>query len=249
MFNLKEIQKEIKEFWTKEKIYAKLSEKNKNGEKFWLLDGPPFANGVPHVGHIKNTVFKDIAIRVAFMKGNKVLFQPGFDTHGLPVENMVEKKLGLQSKKDIEKFGVINFMQECKKNAALNKNLWMEVYDNLGSLYVLKEPYLTYEDYYIESAWWTFKKMYDKKLVYEGEKPVMWCPHCQTSLSGYEVTDSYKDVQDPGVYVLFRLRNSEESLLVYTTTPWTLPGNVAVAIAKDENYVTVEVQGKKLAAV
>ena len=244
MFNLKEIQKEIEELWKKEKINEKLL--NRKGEKYWVLDGPPYANGVPHIGHIKNTVFKDIAIRVAFMNGKNVLFKPGFDTHGLPVENMVEKKLGLQSKKDIEKYGVINFMQECKKNAALNKDLWMNVYDKLGSLYALKEPYLTYEDYYIESAWWTFKKMYEKGLVYDGEKPVMWCPHCQTSLSGYEVTDSYKDVQDPGIYVLFRLRNSDESLLVYTTTPWTLPGNVAIAIAPNENYVTIEVLGKKI---
>src|SRR3989344_414765 len=245
MFDLKKIQEEVEQFWEKEKINGKL-DKVTGKDRYFLLDGPPYANGVPHVGHIKNTVFKDLYIRLNMMKGKKVLFRPGFDTHGLPVENMVEKKLGLQSKKDIEKYGVINFMQECKKNAALNKDLWMNVYDKLGSLYALKEPYLTYEDYYIESAWWTFKKMYEKGLVYDGEKPVMWCPHCQTSLSGYEVTDSYKDVQDPGIYVLFRLRNSDESLLVYTTTPWTLPGNVAIAIAPNENYVTIEVLGKKI---
>ena len=245
MFDLKKIQEEVEQFWEKEKINGKL-DKGTGKDRYFLLDGPPYANGVPHVGHIKNTVFKDLYIRLNMMKGKKVLFRPGFDTHGLPVENMVEKKLGLQSKKDIEKYGVINFLRECKDNAALNKDVWMRVYKKIGSVYAGKDPYLTYENYYIESGWWTFKKMWEKRLIYEGEKPVMWCPHCQTSLSGYEVTDSYKDVKDPGIYVLFRLKNSDESLLVYTTTPWTLPGNTAVAIAPGEDYVTIELNGKKI---
>ncbi|MBS3091042.1 isoleucine--tRNA ligase [Candidatus Pacearchaeota archaeon] len=246
MIDFKKVEEEMWEFWEKNKIYEKLEEKNKKGEKFWLLDGPPYANGVPHIGHIKNTVFKDIVIRMNFMKGKSVMVKPGFDTHGLPVENMVEKKLGLQSKKDIETYGIPNFMKQCKDNAALNKNIWMRVYKKLGSLYCLKEPYLTYDDSYISSGWWTFNEAYKKGFAYWGEKPVMWCPHCQTSLSGYEITDSYKDVQDPGIYILFRIRNSDESLLVYTTTPWTLPGNVAIAIAPDENYVVADVAGRKI---
>ena len=246
MLDLKKIEEEVREFWQKQGIYSKLEKKNEKGKKFWLLDGPPFANGVPHIGHIKNTVFKDLVIRMNFMKGHNVIFRPGFDTHGLPVENMVEKKLGLQSKKDIETFGTAKFMQECKNNAALNKDLWMKVYSGLGSMYSMKEPYLSYDDSYISSGWWVFSQMHKKGLMYWGEKPVMWCPHCQTSLSGYEVTDSYKDVQDPGIYVLFRLTNSDESLLVYTTTPWTLPANVAIAIAPKENYVSVEVSGRKI---
>ncbi|RLG13277.1 isoleucine--tRNA ligase [Candidatus Pacearchaeota archaeon] len=244
MYNFKEIEKEIEKFWDKNKIYDKLIKRK--GKKFFLLDGPPYANFIPHVGHIKNTVFKDLIIRMNFMKGFQVLFQPGFDTHGLPVENMVEKKLGLDSKKDIESYGIDKFMKKCKDNATLNKNIWMRVYKRLGSVYALKEPYLTYENYYIESGWWAFSKMYKKGMVYEGEKPVMWCPHCETSLAGYEITDSYKDVKDPGIYVLFKLKNSDEYLLVYTTTPWTLPSNVAIAVAPMADYVIVNINGRKI---
>lgn len=244
MIDLKKIEENVREFWEKNKINEKLIEKP--GKSYFLLDGPPYANFTPHAGHIKNTVFKDMLIRLAFMKGHKVLFQPGFDTHGLPVENMVEKKLDLKSKKDIEKYGVDRFMKDCKNSATLNKELWMNAYKDLGGLYALKKPYITYEDDYISSAWWAFSEMYKKEFVYEGEKPVMWCPHCETSLAGYEVTDSYKEVVDPGVYVLFKLKDSDEHLLVFTTTPWTLPANVAVAIAPNEDYVVVEVSGKKV---
>lgn len=243
MFDLKHSEKEMHDYWKRNNIHEKLLARK--GKRYSVLDGPPYANFVPHVGHIKNTVFKDAIIRMKFMQGYNVLFQPGFDTHGLPVENMVEKKLGLASKKDIEKFGIENFMRECRNNAALNKDLWMSVYHQLGSLYALKQPYLTYENYYVESGWWSFAQIYKKKLVYEGEKPVMWCAHCETSLAGYEVTDSYKDVQDPGVYVLFKLDGKkDESILVYTTTPWTLPANVAIAVAGDEEYVKVDIAGK-----
>ena len=244
MYDFKKTEKEISEFWNKNKIYDKLMKRK--GKSYFLLDGPPYANFIPHVGHIKNTVFKDLIIRLAFMKGSKVFFQPGFDTHGLPVENMVEKKLSLNSKKDIEKYGISKFMSVCKENAALNKDLWMDTYSALGSMYSLKDPYLTYEDYYIESGWWSFSQMHKKGMVYKGEKPVMWCSHCETSLAGYEVTDSYKDVSDPGIYILFKLKDSDENLLVYTTTPWTLPANVAVAISSNEDYVSVEIEGRKV---
>lgn len=246
MLDFKKTEEEVASFWKKNKIVSKLKNKNSKGKPYFVLDGPPYANFTPHVGHIKNTVFKDLLIRIALMKGNKVLFQPGFDTHGLPVENMVENKLGLKSKKDIETYGIEKFMQDCRESAVLNKNLWMDAYHRLGSLYDGEEPYLTYENYFIESAWWAFNEMYKKKMVYEGEKPVMWCPHCETSLAGYEVTDSYKEVVDTGVYVLFKLVESDEHLLVYTTTPWSLPGDVAIAIAPEETYVTVELGGKKI---
>ena len=244
MYDFKTNEAEILKFWKSKKIYEKLM--SRKGKRYFLLDGPPYANFIPHVGHIKNTVFKDLIIRLNFMKGFNVLFQPGFDTHGLPIENMVEKKLGLKNKKDIEKFGIANFMMECKKNAALNKDIWMRVYKNLGALYALKDPYITYENYYIESAWWGFAQMYKKGMIYEGERPVMWCPHCETSLAGYEVTDSYKDLKDPGVYVLFKLKDSNEHLLIYTTTPWTLPSNVAIAVNPKEKYAKIDIDGKKV---
>lgn len=245
MYKHQEVEKDVLKFWKANNIIGKLISKNR-GRNYFLLDGPPYANFIPHVGHIKNTVFKDLIIRVGIMKGYSVLFQPGFDTHGLPVENMVEQKLSLKNKKDIERFGIDKFVKECKNSAILNKDLWMTAYKRLGSLYEMKEPYLTYENYYIDSAWWAFSKMHKKALVYEGEKPVMWCPHCETSLAGYEITDSYKDVTDPGIYVLFKLKDSEEYLLVYTTTPWTLPANIAIAIAPKEDYVVVAVNGKKI---
>ncbi len=233
-------EKDMRSLWREKKLLEKLNAKRKDGDKYFLLDGPPYANYVPHVGHIRNTVYKDLYIRWEFMKGKNVLFQPGFDTHGLPIENMVEKKLNLKSKKDIQKLGISNFMKTCRESAALNKDLWMEVYDLLGSWYSWKEPYLTYENSYIESTWWSFKKLWDKGLAYEGKKPVFWCPSCETALAGYEATDSYKNVTDPSIYIKFQLVDDPKtSLLVYTTTPWTLPANCAVVVHPEKEYVKV----------
>lgn len=240
MYSFKEIEEEIGKNWKKIKLLDKLEKKNSKGKKYFLLDGPPYANFVPHVGHVRNSVFKDFNIRLEFMKGRNVFFQPGFDTHGLPVENMVEKKLKLKSKKDIEKLGIKNFTSECKKWAATNKDLWMKVYDKLGSWYSWKEPYLTYENYYLESGWWSFKQLWEKDFIYEGKKAVTWCPRCETALSGYEVTDSYKDLVDPIVYVKFKVKDKDEYLLVFTTTPWTLVSNVAIAAHPEGTYVKVE---------
>jgi len=175
-------------------------------------------------------------------------FRPGFDTHGLPIEHAMEKSLRLNSKKDILKYGLSRFLMLCKKNATLNMELWMMVYKQLGSLYALKKPYLTYNDSYLESGWWTFKRWYEKGLVYEGEKPVFYCPRCQTSLAGYEVTDSYKQLEDPSIYILFKLKTkakTAEYILVWTTTPWTLISNVALAIREDTNYVKVKLSNGK----
>ncbi len=239
-YDFKKVEEEMKDLWKKIKLLHKLEIKNKSGDRYFLLDGPPYANFVPHVGHIRNTVYKDLYIRWAFMKGMNVLFQPGFDTHGLPIENMIEKKLDIKNKQEIKKLGISKFMKECKNSAALNKDLWMDVYGKLGSYYSLKEPYLTYHNSYIESAWWAFKKIWDKDLVYEGKKPVHWCPKCQTALAGYEATDAYKNVTDPAIYVKFKLKDSDEQILVYTTTPWTLPANVAIAAHPEVDYAIVE---------
>ncbi|MBU2639749.1 MAG: isoleucine--tRNA ligase [Nanoarchaeota archaeon] len=240
MYQFKEVEEEIRKNWKKIKLLDKLEKKNSKGKNYFLLDGPPYANFVPHVGHIRNTVLKDLNIRLAFMKGRNVFFQPGFDTHGLPIENMVEKKLGLKSKKDIEKLGIGKFTAECKKWAAINKDLWMKVYDLLGSWYSWKEPYLTYENYYLESGWWTFKNLWEKDLIYEGKKAVTWCPKCETALAGYEVTDSYKNLTDPIIFVKFKIKNKDEYFLVFTTTPWTLMSNVAIAAHPEGTYVKVE---------
>ncbi len=232
---------EMLKFWKQIKLLDLLSAKNKRNKKFFLLDGPPYANNVPHVGHIRNTVYKDAVIRQKFMQGFNVFFQPGFDTHGLPVENIVEHELKLTSKKDIESIGADKFVAKCKELATINKDLWLEVYDKLGSWYGWKAPYLTYDNSYIESGWWTFKKMWDNALVYEGKRPVFWCPRCETSLAGYEVTDSYKVVSDPSIYIKFPVRGkANEFLLAYTTTPWTLISNVAVVAHPEEDYVKAD---------
>lgn len=228
----------IRKQWRDAKLLDQIEGERETAEKYFLLDGPPYANYEPHVGHIRNTVYKDLYIRWAMLRGKKVLFQPGFDTHGLPIENMVEKKLNLTSKKDIQKTGIASFMKICRESAALNKDLWMEVYDKLGSWYSWKEPYLTYDNSYIQSTWWGFKQLWDKELAYEGKKPVFWCPSCETALAGYEATDSYKIVRDPSIYIKFPLKEEKDTyLVVYTTTPWTLPANVSVVIAGKEDYV------------
>jgi len=243
MLDLQKIQFQHEEFLKERKIYERLL--SKQGKKFYFLDGPPFANDVPHIGTIKNSIIKDMVIRQKFMQGYSVFFKPGFDTHGLPIENAVEKKLNLKNKNDIEDLGVDNFLKICKENAALNKDLFMLVYKHLGLLYHLKEPYLTYENYYIESAWWTFKRLWEKGLVYKGYKPVHFCSHCQTALAGYEVTDSYTTLKDPSIYILFRLkekvRGQDAYILVWTTTPWTLVSNVALSIRDDADYALVKI--------
>lgn len=246
MYDHKKIESEMKLFWNRINLLEKLQNKNSKGKNYFLLDGPPYANFIPHVGHIRNVVYKDLILRLAFAKGFNVSFHPGFDTHGLPVENMVEKKLNLKSKKDIQKLGIDKFTKECKKWAATNKDLWIEVYDLLGSWYAYKEPYLTYENSYLESAWWAFKEMHKKGLVYEGKKPVFWCSHCETALAGYEVTDSYVILSDPGIFIKFKVKNKDEHLFVFTTTPYTLISNVAIAVHPNGDYVKVETNYGKL---
>ncbi|MFA5176404.1 MAG: isoleucine--tRNA ligase [Candidatus Nanoarchaeia archaeon] len=241
MYSFTEIEPRIRAYWRKINLLQLLNKQNKGKKPYFLLDGPPYANDIPHVGHIRNTVYKDLNIRLAFSKGFDVLFQPGFDTHGLPVENKVEKKLNITSKKDIEKLGIKTFTSFCKASATDNKNIWLDVYDKLGSWYSWKDPYLTYDNTYIESGWWAFKQIWDKKLVYEGKKPVFWCPKCETALAGYEVTDSYAMMKDPYILIKFKIKKTENDfLLVFTTTPWTLVANTAIAAKDEADYVKVE---------
>lgn len=248
MYDALSIEKEMRELWARLGIFKLLTEKNKGGEPFFFMDGPPYANNIPHVGHIRNLTYKDIFIRKAFMQGKSVFFKPGFDTHGLPIESMVEKRMGLKSKKDIEEMGVTKFLAQCKELAITNKDLWYEIYDLMAHMFTYhRDPYLTYHNSYVQTGWWAFKTLWDKGLVYEGKRPVYWCAHCETALAGYEVTDSYAMVSDPSVYVMFKLKEKDRSgedqhLLVYTTTPWTLPANIAIAVAPDELYVRVKTE-------
>lgn len=237
VYDHKHVQEKIQTFWEKIDLLGKLSEQNKDGSPYFLLDGPPYANFMGHVGHIRNTVMKDLFIRVAFMQGRNVLFQPGFDTHGLPIENKVEKKLEISNKRQIYELGVDTFTKACKEEATINKDSWINVYKNLGSWYSWKKPYLTFDADYMNSEWWAFKELHKNGLVYEGKKPVYWCSSCETALAGYEVTDSYKMLHDPALYVKFKVTDRDEYLVVFTTTPWTLISNVAIVAHPDEMYV------------
>ncbi len=237
------IEKDIRAHWKKKKIPEKITEfrPTKEKKKFYLLDGPPYANGLPHAGHVMTMVFKDVWGKFKHMQGHSVWFQPGFDCHGLPIENKVEKDLNITSKQDIEKIGVGKFIAECRKFATSNLNEWMDFYKQAGVWKGWLRPYLTYDNDYIESGWWTIKNLYDKGLMVEGKKPIFWCPHCQTAISGYEATDSYKDVTDPAIYMKFPVKGKkDEYFLAWTTTPWTLPANIALVVHPDEIYVKVK---------
>jgi isoleucyl-tRNA synthetase len=243
-YNPKKLEEEKRNFWEKNKIPKKLA--SRKGEKFYFLDGPPYVNQVAHVGHIKTRVMKDSWAKFKSMQGFSVKFQPGFDCHGLPVENAVERELGIKSKKDIELIGVKKFMDACRKKAEGNEKEWLKLYRLLGDWCGWQKPYLTLKNYYIESAWWTVKNFFEKGMVVEGEKPTYWCPRCQTALAGYEVTDSYAEVKDPYIYVKFQIKGKDnEFIIIATTTPWTLISNVAIAVHPNEYYVRARV-GKEV---
>lgn len=241
-YNPKAIEQEIQAIWKEHRIPEKAVAVDPERKKFYLLDGPPYVNYTPHVGHIKTTTLKDVWGKFKRMQGFSVWFQPGFDCSGLPIENAVEKKLGISSKRDIERLGVDRFIAECKSLAEANKPLWLETYRRLAAWRGWIDPYLTYTNDYLESGWWSIKQIAEKGLLIEGERSGFWCTHCETVLAGYEVTDSYKTVQDPSITVKFPVRGEPGTfLLVWTTTPWTLPSNVAIAVHPQETYTKVRV--------
>ncbi len=241
-YDHQKIEKEVQEHWKNKDIPDKVTEfsPDKDRKKFYLVDGPPYANGMPHAGHVKTIVFKDVWGRLKKMQGYSVWFQPGFDCHGLPIENKVEKDMGIESKQDIEKIGVDKFISECRRFATSNLTEWMDFYKTVGAWKGWLKPYLTYDNDYIESGWWTIKRLHDKGMMVGGKKPIFWCPHCQTAISGYEATDSYKDVTDPSIFMKFPIKGKkDEYFLVWTTTPWTLPANIALVVHPDETYVKI----------
>lgn len=241
-YDPKKIESMVHENWKKEKIPEKIVSMDWKKKKFYLLDGPPYVNGVPHVGHAKTTVFKDVWGRLKYMQGHAVWFQPGFDCGGLPIENKVEQELGVKSKTEIEtKIGVDKFIHACEKFAKGNEKVWLDFYKNIGAWRGWLEPYLTSENYYIESGWWTIKKWFDRGLLAEGQRPGFWCSHCETVLAGIEASESYKNVEDPSIILKLRIAKNE-FLLVWTTTPWTLPANVAVLVHPEEIYVKAKVK-------
>ncbi len=241
-----EREKEILNFWKENKIFEKSIESRKEGEVFTFFDGPPTANGKPHIGHILTRVVKDIIPRYKTMKGYKVLRKAGWDTHGLPVELEIEKKLGISGKPQIENYGVEPFIKQCKDSVFTYESLWRKMSDRVGFWADMDNPYVTYHNSYIESVWWALKQIWDKGLLYKGHKIVPYCPRCGTSLSSHEVAQGYKDVKDKSAYAKFLVKGTtDEFLLAWTTTPWTLPSNVALTVNADEDYVKVVLNGEK----
>jgi len=244
-YDSQKLEEQMRTHWTKIKLADALKNLRKGKKTFYLLDGPPYVNALPHVGHIKTTTCKDIWSKLKLMQGFDSWFQPGFDCHGLPVENMVERDLGIKSKDEINKMGIEKFDNLCLEKVLDNEQAWIKTYNLLGAWRGFYKPYFTYKSYYIESAWWTLKKMHENKLLKKGKLAIHWCSHCETALAGYEVSDSYKNLTDPTIYVKFAVKGQEKTFfLVYTTTPWTLPGNVGLIVAPKKEYVKVESEGE-----
>jgi isoleucyl-tRNA synthetase len=236
--NFVEREVEVLNFWKNNEIFEKSISIRKNADTFTFYDGPPTANGKPHIGHVITRIVKDIIPRYKTMKGYKVLRKAGWDTHGLPVELEVEKKLGISGKPDIVKYGVESFIAQCKESVWPYEALWRKMSDRVGYWIDMDDPYVTYDNNYIESIWWALKTIADKDLIYKGYRVVPYCPRCGTSLSSHEVAQGYKDVKDKSVYVKFKLsKSTNEYFLAWTTTPWTLPSNVGLAVNANENYV------------
>lgn len=241
-----DIEQDVLKLWDEKDIIQKNFDANDDGEFFTFYDGPPTANGKPHIGHVITRVMKDIIPRYKVMKGYKVLRKAGWDTHGLPVELEIEKKLGISGKPEIEEYGVEKFVTECKDSVFSYVEMWREMSERLGYWVDMENPYVTYHNDYIESVWWALKQMWNKDLLYKGHKVMPYCPRCGTTLSSHEVAQGYKDVKDSSAYVKFKLKDEDKYILVWTTTPWTLPSNVALAVNKTYDYVEVLHEGENL---
>ena len=235
------LERKVAKEWKEKNIMEKNFAMNEGKEHFCFYDGPPTANGKPHVGHIETRVVKDIIPRYKVMKGYKVDRKAGWDTHGLPVELEIEKKLGISGKEQIEEYGVEKFVKECKSSVFNYVHMWEEMSEKVGYWVDMKNPYVTYHNEYIESVWWALKQMWDKGLLYEGHKVMPYCPRCGTALSSHEVAQGYKDVKDLTCVAKFKLEDEENTyILAWTTTPWTLPSNLALAVNKSYEYAKVK---------
>ncbi|MBE5754671.1 MAG: isoleucine--tRNA ligase [Clostridiales bacterium] len=241
--NFLDREKEVLEFWKENKIFEQNVSANEGNREFTFYDGPPTANGKPHIGHILTRVIKDIIPRYHVMKGDHCLRKAGWDTHGLPVELEVEKLLGIDGKKEIEQYGIEPFIQKCKESVWKYKGEWEKMSDRVGYWADMENPYVTYDDNYIESVWWAIKTIAEKGLLYKGHKIVPYCPRCGTALSSHEVAQGYKDVKDVSVFVRFKIKGKDNAyFLAWTTTPWTLPSNVALCMNPKENYVEIKAE-------
>lgn len=240
--NFKERELEIISLWEKMSLKDKLKKLNEGSNKhFTLFDGPPTANGKPHIGHVLTRVIKDIIPRYKRMKDYSVEFKAGWDTHGLPVELEVEKILGINGKPQIEEYGIRPFVAKCKESVWKYQDQWENISKRIAYSADMDSPYVTYDNKYIESEWWAIKQIADKGLLYKGHKIVPYCPRCGTALASHEVAQGYKDVSENTVYVRFKLKDEENTFFaVWTTTPWTLPSNVGLCVHPEDIYSLVK---------
>ena len=235
-----EREKEVSKFWKEHHIFEKSIEEREGCPEYMFYDGPPTANGKPHVGHVVTRAIKDMIPRYRTMKGYQVPRKAGWDTHGLPVELEVEKELGLDGKEQIEQYGVEPFIERCKANVWKYKGMWEEFSETVGFWADMENPYVTYYDDFIESEWWALKTIWDKGLLYKGFKIVPYCPRCGTPLSSHEVAQGYKDVKERSAIVRFKVKGEDAYFLAWTTTPWTLPSNVALCVNPEDTYCKVK---------
>ena len=242
-----EREKKVEQFWKDNDIFQKSIDIHKDDKNYTFFDGPPTANGKPHIGHVLTRVIKDMIPRYQAMKGHRILRKAGWDTHGLPVELEVEKQLGLDGKEQIEKYGLEPFIKKCKESVWKYKGMWEDFSSTVGFWADMDNPYITYDNNYIESVWWSLKKIWDKGLLYKGFKVVPYCPRCGTPLSSHEVAQGYKDVKDKTAICKFKCKDEDNTYyLAWTTTPWTLPSNLALCVNQDETYVKVKTINEKL---
>jgi isoleucyl-tRNA synthetase len=244
--NFVEREKKTEQFWKDHDIFQKSIDSRAGGEPYTFYDGPPTANGKPHIGHVLTRVIKDMIPRYQTMKGHKILRKAGWDTHGLPVELEVEKKLGLDGKEQIEGYGLEPFIKECKQSVWKYKQMWEDFSGTVGFWADMDDPYVTYENNFIESEWWALKQIWEKGLLYKGHKIVPYCPRCGTPLSSHEVAQGYKDVKEKSAIAKFKVKDEQSTyLLAWTTTPWTLPSNVALCVNPEETYVKIACGGEQ----
>ncbi|MCQ2438013.1 MAG: class I tRNA ligase family protein, partial [Clostridia bacterium] len=240
-------EQEVIRFWNENNIFKKSIDQREGSDVFTFYDGPPTANGKPHIGHIETRAIKDLIPRYQTMKGKKVLRKAGWDTHGLPVELEVEKLLGLDGKEQIEAYGIEPFIQKCKESVWKYKGEWEKMSERVGYWADMETPYITYDNNYIESEWWSLKQIADKGLLYKGHKVVPYCPRCGTALSSHEVSQGYKEVKERSAVVRFKVIGQENTFIyAWTTTPWTLPSNGALCVNPNETYARFVCEGRTI---
>ncbi len=244
--NLSGLEKEIQEYWERNSIHREVCESRRGGERYYFCQGPPFTSGTAHIGHAWNHAIKDAVIRYKTMQGLDVYRRAGWDMHGLPIEVKVEEDvLGSRSKKEIEEYGIESFISECKKFSLQNMNNMTSQLKRLGVWLDWDDPYMTIDSRYMEGVWFLMKKAHQKNLLYEDKQVIHWCPRCETAMAGYEVRDEYRDVMDHSIYVKARLKDKSGYIIIWTTTPWTLPSNTGIAVHPEYEYVKVEYMGER----